>query len=65
MSTILQFTIMVFGGIIVLICVIEALLNLVSAIVNYGKPELFCQKCGKRVTAKQLKCNKCKAKLKS
>lgn len=43
---------------------IICLMNTYDAIVNYKKPELFCAKCGKKVSKKLKKCPKCKVKLK-
>lgn len=43
---------------------IICLMNTYDAIVNYRKPELFCAKCGKKVSEKAEKCPKCKVKLK-
>ena len=43
---------------------IICLMNTYDAIVNYKKPELFCAKCGKKVSKKTDKCPKCKVKLK-
>lgn len=43
---------------------IYTIMNIYEAIVNYKQPELFCGKCGKRLTKKMKKCPKCKVKLK-
>lgn len=40
------------------------LTNIYEAFVYFKEPELFCAKCGKRVTKKTKKCSKCKTKLK-
>lgn len=43
---------------------IYTITNIYEAIVNYKQPELFCGKCGRRLTKKMKKCPKCKVKLK-
>ncbi len=43
---------------------IYTIMNIYEAIVNYKQPELFCGKCGRRLTRKMKKCPKCKVKLK-
>lgn len=40
------------------------LLNIYDAIVSYKKPELFCAKCGRKLSKKRKICPKCKVRLK-
>lgn len=43
---------------------IYTVVNIISAIVQYKRPELYCAKCGKRLSRKAKKCPKCNVRLK-
>ena len=64
MSDLAELIISLFLIFLVLGVGLYTILNIFSAIINYKKPELFCGKCGKRVSRKAKRCPKCKIKLK-
>lgn len=44
--------------------VLLGILNFITGIIYFGRPELYCSNCGKKVTKKFKKCPHCKVKLK-
>ncbi len=50
-------------GVVALVFGIATIIDFITAIINFKKPEIYCANCRKKLTKVKGKCPKCKTEL--
>jgi len=51
------------AGVVAVVFGIATIIDFITAIINFKKPEMYCAKCRKKLTKTKGKCPKCKTVL--